>query len=445
MTEGRILPLLVRYTVPLLAGNLFQQLYNTVDSIVVGNFAGKEALAAIGTTSALTMLVVGFFNGFYTGCTTVIARYFGARNFDLLKKAVHSIVAGTFLFGTILSGVAVLLSPLMLQVLGIPGEVFGQALVYMQIYFGGIIFLLLYNMGAAVLRAMGDSRRPFYFLIASTIVNIVLDIVFVLVFHWGVKGVAVGTVIAEAVSALLILVVMFRTDELYKVELSKLKIDSFTFGQILKLGFPTAVQMSVTAISNVFVQKYVNYFGADAMAGWAIFQKMDTVIFLPVASVGMASQTFAGQNFGADNIPRLRQGTKVAIRLNECISVTLGFTLFVFAPFIVGLFNRDPGVVHYGTYVIRVSSAACIIRGWNQVFGGALRGMGEAKMPMFIILFSFVVLRQIYLAVAMALTRSFYWVGAAFAFGWFFGNVLCALYYAWFMKKHYGQPVPLKI
>ena len=321
MTEGVIWKQLLWFALPLMVGNVFQQFYNTVDSIVVGNFVGKEALAAVGSVGSIINSVIGFFGGLATGASVVIAQSYGAKNDGKVSIAVHTTFCMTLVLCVVFTIVGISATPFLLRFMSMPDDVIGEATEYLMIYFSGVSGLMIYNMGAGVLRAVGDSKRPLYFLVFSACVNTVLDLVFVVKLHWGIAGVAWATVIAQGLSAVLILVVLFRANGAYRLVLSKMKTDRGALQEIVRIGFPSAVQQTVTAFSNVFVQSYINSFGSNAMAGWSAYGKIDQFMMLPMQSVALAATTFVGQNHGARREDRVKKGTRTALGLSMVISI----------------------------------------------------------------------------------------------------------------------------
>ena len=282
MTRGNVYGLLIEFAVPLLLGNLFQQLYNTVDTWVVGNYVGKEAFSAVGTVNPIINMLIGFFMGLSVGAGVVISQYYGAKQTDKVSDTVHTALVMTGVLGVLFTAIGVSMTPLMLKFMKTPAEVLPEAKRYLTIYFSGIFGLMLYNIGAGILRAVGDSQRPFYFLVLSASLNIVLDLLFVLAFHMGVAGVAYATILSQGISALLVLFVLLRSDNCCRVQVRKLKMHWDVLKKIVKVGIPAAIQMAITAFSNVFVQSYINYFGADCMGGWTAYTKIDAFLFLPM-------------------------------------------------------------------------------------------------------------------------------------------------------------------
>ena len=439
MTEGNMLKLILLYSLPLLLGNLFQNLYNTIDSLIVGNFIGKNSLAAIGSTGALIHLLVGFFNGFSMGGTVVVSQFFGAGDKKSVQKAVHTMLAITLIAGIGLTGIGLLLSPLLLRMMKVPENVRTEALLYLTIYFSGIIFLIIYNMATGIFRAVGDTKNPLIYLIISSLLNIILDLFFIVGLKRGIGGAAAATVISEAVSALLVLIRLKTTRDDYHLEWKKIKIDFVILKKIVKYGFPGALQMTIFSFSNMFAQRYINAFGADVIAGQAAFQKIDSLALLPLISLGIGITTYASQNYGAGKIQRVRIGNEIAVRLSVIITVLIGVTLAIFAPKLCALFNSDENVVRYGTFFVRTASCVCMIRSINEVYTGTLNGVGNPKAPVIIKLSGFVIFRQLWLFVVSRISDSFFLVGISFAVGWAVGNIVIAIYYYWYMNRRFGK------
>ena len=435
MTQGPILRQLVFFSFPLMLGNVFQLLYNMVDSIIVGNFVSKQALAAIGSTTVIVSMIVFFFSGFATGAGVVIGNNFGARNMNRLHDAVHTTVAATFIFSLLLTLLGTAAVRPMLVLMRTPEDVFRDAALYLRIYIGGISGLLIYNMGSGILRAVGDSIRPLGFLILTSVLNILLDLFFVIVLKLGIAGAAVATILSQFVSAALILLLLTRTSDIYRLDWKELHIDFPILKKIFSIGMPTALQAVITSFSNIFVQGYINAFGSDVMAGWSCYNKLDHFMFLPMQSMSVASTTFVSQNAGAGNERRSRRGTFLAILITCLVIGVTAAVLTFFAPAAVRLFSPDEAVIRYGAMFIRTNAFFLIFNGIAQVLAGALRGRGDSRGPMVIMLFNFVVVRQIYL----------YWVTHYVAntprlvgFGYPVGWVLCCvmeLIYAWCRLK----------
>jgi putative MATE family efflux protein len=294
MTQGNVFRHLLIFSLPLLAGNVFQQLYNTVDTWVVGNYVSDAAFSAVGTVSPIINMLIGSFMGLSSGAGVVISQYYGAKKYDKVQDAVHTSIALTIVMAILFTILGVSMTPVMLHFMKTPDEVFGQSSAYLTIYFSGMAGLMFYNMGAGILRAVGDSRRPFYFLVAAALINTILDLLFVIVFHMGVEGVAYATIVAQAISAILTIVTLLRTSSCVHLDLVKIRFHGKMLRQIIHVGIPAALQMAITAFSNVFVQSYINQFGKECMGGWTAYAKIDQLLFLPMQSLGLASTTFVG-------------------------------------------------------------------------------------------------------------------------------------------------------
>ncbi len=429
MTQGSILGALIAFSIPLLIGNLFQQLYNTVDSIVVGNFVGSDALGAVTAVGPITTTLIALFSGMATGAGVVVSQCFGARDKVGLRKAEHTAIVMTVILGIVMTVLGYVFTPAMLRLMGMPESVFPHAQTYLHIYSLSLLGLVLYNLGAGILRAIGDSKRPLYLLILTSILNIVLDLVFVVTFHWGVAGVAIATAIAQFVSAAIIFAILFMSKEEYSISLREMRIDTRMMQRVVMIGLPTGLQMAIISFSNVFVQAYINSFGAAAIAGWGIYARTDAFAMLPLQSLGMAITTFVGQNAGAGNAKRIHQGVSTGLKMGVTIMLVLSGLIVLSAPIITTLFSKDPSVLQYGVLFIRVNSIFDFVAVMNQVHAGTLRGIGLAQMPMIIMIFSFVVFRQTYLAIATHLTTSIYPVAVAYPAGWLVCSIIMALYF----------------
>ena len=429
MTEGSIISHLIGFSIPLLLGNVFQMLYNTVDSIVVGNFVGKQALAAISSTTMIVNIMIFFFNGFSIGGGVVISRYFGAKKMEDLHRAVETTIAVTILFGIFFTFAGFLLVPAMLRLMSTPDDVFPQAKVYLQIYFSGALGLLIYNMGSGILRAVGDTRRPLYFLIFTSVLNTVLDLVFVIVFRAGIAGAAIATILSQFLSAILVLMLLCGTDDIYKLTWHDLRIDLSILRNILEIGLPAGLQSMITSVSNVFVQSYINGFGSGCMAGWGAYNKLDSFIFLPINSLSQAATTFVGQNIGAERQDRADAGAVRAVTMAVGVTAFIGTILVIFAPGATSLFTRDEEVIYYGALFLRMNTYFLMFNAVNHVLAGALRGMGESKAPMYCMLTCFVLIRQLYLFIGSRIAYNPYVVGFGYPVGWMTCCVLELSYY----------------
>lgn len=429
MTEGVIWKSLLRFTIPMAIGLLFQQLYNTVDSIVVGQFVGKEALAAVGSTTSIVNMLVGFCMGLSTGATVIISQSYGAHDHKKLHDAVHTTMVITFIMGIAATFIGLFAVKPMLRMMKTPADVFGEADAYLTIYFAGISGLLVYNMGAGILRAVGDSRRPLYYLIFSAVVNVVLDLVFVIKFNMGVAGVAYATIIAQFMSSALVLYSLTRTDQPYGIKWRNLGIRKDMLKNILDLGLPAGVQQAITSFSNVFVQSYINAFGSACMAGWTSYNKLDAYVLIPMQAIAMASTTFVGQNYGAGRLDRARKGAQQALGMSMIITALLSVAVIVFSRSLLRLFTPDQEVIEYGARFIALISPFYITTCFNQIYAGALRGIGQSKILMVIMLFSFVVFRQLYLLINGFFGGNFTMIALAYPAGWVLCSILMAIVY----------------
>lgn len=430
MTEGSIALHLVHFSIPMAIGLLFQQLYNTVDTLVVGRFVGQEAQAAVGSTGPVINTLVGFCAGLATGASVVISQRYGAHDYKGLGKAVHTTIALTFLMSLAATAIGQAIIGPMLAFMQTPADVIAESRAYLSIYFAGISGVLFYNIGSGILQAVGDSRRPLVFLILSALLNTALDLLFVLAFGMGVDGVAYATVLAQVLSALLILFTLSREDGGYGIRWREVRIDRESLVGILKIGLPSSIQTAVTAFSNVFVQSYINAFGSACMAGFGVYNKIDAFALIPVQSIGMSSTTFVGQNWGAKQAPRARKGVRTATMMSLASTAALGVIVFALARPLMRFFSPEAAVIEYGVRFIHIVTPFYVTICFNQIYAGALRGVGDATMPTVIMLLSFVVFRQIYLAVTKALGAGFVAVALAYPVGWILCSTLLVVRYS---------------
>ena len=393
MTDGNIFRHLITFAFPLLVGNLFQQLYNMVDTWVVGRYVSNEAYAAVGSVGPIVNMLIGFFLGLSSGAGVVISQYYGAQKHDKVSEVVHTSILMTLIMGVLFTGIGLAMTPFMLDLMKTPENVLPESTAYLSIYFSGVLGLMLYNIGAGILRAVGDSQRPFYYLVVCAVMNTVLDLVFVLVFHMGVQGVALATILSQCTSAVLVIIALLRSDNCIKLIPRRLRIHWDMLRKIFSVGIPAALQMAITAFSNIFVQSYINYFGDNCMSGWTTYAKVDQLLFLPMQSISLASTPFLGQNLGKNQVARARKGVTISLAMAVSSTAILLIPVLMFAPQIVAFFNDKPEVIEYGTLLLRWISPFYILCSFNQIYGSALRGAGNTKAPMFIMLVSFVAFR----------------------------------------------------
>lgn len=430
MTEGVIWKLLVQFALPMLIGHFCQQLYNMVDSVVVGRYVGKEALAAVGSTGHVINALIGFFSGLGMGGGVVISQYFGAKNDKGLHDAVHTTLLMTLLLGIFCTFFGILMTPYVLRWMSTPDDVIAVASQYLRIYFMGVSGMMVYNIGSGILRAVGDSKRPLYFLIFCALLNLALDLLFVCVFGMGVAGVAYATVISQALSAVMVLLVLTRSQGGYRLIPRDLRIDLSVLRRVLRIGLPAALQTSITSLSNVFVQAYINGFGSSCMAGWTMYSRLDAFAWMPMMCVGMASTTFVGQNLGAGNVARSKQGVRIAIRIAFACTALVVLVLMCFSRPLLTLFSTDADVLYYGRMFVLFLSPFYIPFCATQIYSGALRGAGDSLRPMLIIVGSFVVFRQLYLIIGTQFINSALFVAMGYPAGWIVSAVAMFLVYA---------------
>ena len=429
MTTGNITRHIISFALPLLIGNIFQQLYNTVDTWVVGKFVSNEAYAAVGTVGPITNMLIGFFMGLSSGAGVVISQYYGAKRFAEVEKTVHTAITMTLILGIAFTGLGLFMTPYMLTLMKTPENVLPESTAYLTIYFSGILGLMLYNIGAGVLRAVGDSKRPFYYLVVCAVMNTVLDLVFVIQFKMGVKGVALATILSQATSAILVMITLLRTDECIRLRLKRLRLHWEMLKKIFRVGIPAAIQMAITAFSNIFVQSYINFFGDNCMSGWTTYAKVDQLLFLPMQSIALASTTFVGQNLGCNQVERAREGVRKALTISLISTVVLMVPVLIFSPEIVAFFNSKSEVVQYGSMLLRWLSPFYVLCCFNQIYSGALRGAGNSKAPMIFMLASFVAFRQIYLFAMSNIWNEIIPIAMSYPAGWLLCSILTGVYY----------------
>ena len=430
MTEGSIWKKLLMYSIPLILGNLFQQLYNTVDSIIVGNYIGSEALAAVGSSGSIINLLIGFCVGASAGAGVVIAQFFGAQDKEGVRKAVHTTLAIAIAAGVVMTVVGILLVPFLLRAMGTPEEVFGQAVTYLQVYFGGIFFSVIYNMSAGILNAVGNSRRSLIYLMIAAVSNIFLDLLLVVVLKMGIVGAALATDISQLLSCIFILLFLTRSQEIYRVRLREIRFYERMPSKIIKIGLPTGIQHVVISFSNVLVQSSVNSFGAAAMAGFAVYIKIDGFNILPVMSFSTAATTFTGQNIGAGKYDRVKRGMYVSLAMGIIYTIATGILLLIFAPQVIGIFTDNQEVVTYGVYIMKFFCPFYWSLAILHVLSGTIRGTGHTLEPMLVILFSLCVFRVIWITAALSIAHQFSYVMVVYPLSWMVGMILILLY-AW--------------
>lgn len=429
MIEGSIWRGMIAFAVPIFLGNLFQQLYNTADTLIVGNFLGKEALAAVSSSGNLIFMLVGFLNGMSMGAGVLIARYYGAKNHERLKTAIHTAIAFALVAGAAMSVVGVVLTPQILRWMGTPENALPSSIAYFRTYFYGCMANFLYNITTGILHSVGDSRRPLYYLIISSIVNVVLDLLFVGVFHWGVASAAAATVISQGVSALLGIRRLVRTDEVYHLDLRKIRLDMDTLKLMVRFGLPSGVQNSLNGFANVVVQANINSFGDSAMAGCGTFAKIEGFAFLPVTCFAMALSTFVSQNLGAKQYDRVKKGTRFGILCSVTLAELVGVLIYIFVPQLMALFNDDPEVLAYGVQHGRTLALFFCLLALTHCVGGVLRGAGKAMVSMCIMLATWCILRVVYITVGLSICNEIWVIYTAYPLTWACSSAILLFYY----------------
>ncbi|MEG1028048.1 MAG: MATE family efflux transporter, partial [Oscillospiraceae bacterium] len=402
---------------------------NIIDAIIVGNYVGQNALAAVTSTGSLIFLLVGFFGGMSSGAGVVISRYFGAGEKEEVEKSVGTAVVFGLVSGIILTVIGTLLTPYILQLMGTPQDVFVDATDYVRTYVMGVVFLSLYNTASGIFQAVGDSKRPLYYLIVSSFVNIVLDLVFVRVFDMGVKGVAIATIIAQAVSAVLAFIRLSTIKEVYRVNFKKLKFDYNKLVQILKIGIPSGIQNSVIGLANVVVQSSINSFGAAAMAGCGAYSKIEGFAFIPINAFTMAITTFVSQNLGAKNEERVKKGARFGIIFSCVVAQAIGIIFMLFASPLISIFGKDAESIAYGISKTYVDAPFYFLLSFSHCVASVLRGAGKSSVPMTVMLSCWCVIRVLYINIGTSILHEIAVVNWAYPLTWFLSSVIFLIYY----------------
>ncbi len=428
--NGSIAKQLMLFFFPILFGSLFQQVYNTTDAIIVGNFVGKYALAAVGGSSAsLLNLFTGFAIGISSGASVIIAQAYGNKDYDKLSKAVHTALSFGVIFGLIISVIMFIFARDVLVFLNVPIEILPKSTTYLRVLFAGFVASLLFNMGTGILRAVGDTKRPLYFLIIAVIINIVLDIVFVAVFNMGVFGVGIATIIAQAVSAFLVLNALIKTEFEYRVDVNNIKVDLPTLKEILIIGIPAGIQSSLFSLSNLTVQSSVNFLGADYVAAWTALGKIDSIFWMMIGSFGISITTFCAQNFGAKNYGRVRESIKVCIGIATIASILLSVILYISSPIIFRMFLSDVDVINIGLHIFRMMSPFFVTYVALEIIAGALRGVGDSIVPTIITLVGICALRIGWILIVFNNDPRIENVVACYPITWIVTSITFVLYY----------------
>ena len=431
MTTGSIWKRMVSFAVPVFLGNLCQQLYNAVDSVIVGKFVGKQALAAVASSGNLIFMMTGFFMGLFIGAGIVIAQYFGARNYEKVRSAVHTDIAFALCCGVLLTLLGVFFTPTILTWMRTPADVLSTSILYFRLYFLGSLATILYNAGMGILQAVGDSRSPLYYLVISSVVNVALDLLFVGAMDMGVAGAAVATVISQVVSAVLCIIKLTRSDGPYRLEIKRIGFDLPLLKKITSQGVPSGVQNSIIAIANVVVQSNINTFGSDAMAGCGSYSKVEGFVFLPITAFAMALTTFIGQNLGAGQFDRAKQGARIGILCSMAMAELIGVALFFLAPYAMRLFNDDPAVVAIGVRQSHIEALFFCFLAFAHGVSAVLRGAGRAQVPMYTMLGCWCILRVSYITLALKVWPDIATIFWAYPITW---SVSCVVFLIYYLK-----------
>lgn len=429
MTEGPIWRRLVAFAIPLFLGNLFQQLYNTADSLIVGNFLGSNALAAVSSSGNLIFLMVGFFNGIAVGAGVVVAKYYGAKKYDAVQRVIHTIAALGILCGIALTFIGILAAPQILVLMGTPDNVLPNSVVYFRVYFSGSLAFVMYNFLVGILQSVGDSRHPLIYLIISSMVNVVLDLLFVAVFHMGVGSAAFATVISQFISALLCLRQLMKSPAEYRLSLRKIRIDRTMLGQIISNGLPSGIQNSIISLANVVVQSNINKFGEMAMAGCGSYAKIEGFGFLPITCFAMALTTFISQNLGAREYDRAKKGAVFGVACSLTIAELVGIAIYLLAPVLISGFNSDPQVISYGVAQARTVTLFYFLLAFSHCMAGILRGAGKSTVPMFVMLICWCVIRVTYITVTVHFIPNIRVIFWAYPITWTLSSITFLIYF----------------
>ena len=451
MTEGNITRHIISFALPLLIGNLFQQLYNTVDTWVVGNYVSNEAYSAVGTVGPIINMLIGFFLGLSSGAGVVISQYYGARQHDKVQETVHTAILMTLIIGVVFTAIGIVMIPLMLKLINMPATVIGEATTYLSIYFAGLLGLMLYNIGAGIIRAVGDSQRPFYFLVVCAVLNTVLDLLFVLVFHMGVAGVALATVISQGISAVFCYWKLDRMSDIFDMGWRQMKLIPSMAGRILKIGIPSGITQAIMATAGMVVLNLTNAMGKTVVACNVIVMRVDGFAMMPNMTFGQAMSVYTGQNVGAGKYDRVTKGVKQGGILAASFSAAITMILLIFSPTLFGFFTETESLIDLATRMIRIMAVGYICISVTQVLGGVMRGAGDTVTPMWVSIISTIIIRvpTAYILAYLTRTPEFPHGKPIALFGslvisWTLGMIISVIVFSlgrW-KKKMYGNSIP---
>lgn len=436
MTEGNIWKLLIVFALPLILGNLLQQMYNTADSIIVGNYIGSNGLAAVGSGSSLIQLIIAFSQGAAVGAGVIVSQSIGAKRSDIIKKSVHTAMCISIILGLVLSVIGVIFSSQLIEWMRTPEDVLEDSISYFRLYCAGLIFNVIYNMATGILNAAGNSKKPLQYLAIASVTNIVLDLVFIKVFKMGIEGAAIATDISQALSCVLAVGYLLRVKSDYKINIKELKIDKAIAKEIIRIGLPTAIQNAVISFSNVLVQSSVNDYGSIAMAGYTAYLKIDGFNILPVLSISMAVTTFTGQNVGAKNLKRVKKGMYDALIMCIIYTVLTGIFLLSLSHQILSLFTNDSAVIEYGQLAMKYFCPFYFLLGILNTLAGTVRGAGKGVPPMLILLFSMCIFRIFWIKLALPFFSTIDGIFMLYPISWLVGMIMMIIY------TRYGKWLP---
>ena len=437
MCEGSIAKTIIAFAIPLFLGNLFQQLYNTADSLIVGNYLGSSALAAVSSSGNLIFLLVGFFNGIAVGAGVVIARYFGAKDYKRVHLAIHTTIALGIVSGIFLTLCGVILAPKILELMATPKDVLPNSIIYFRVYFMGSIAFVLYNFLTGILQAVGDSKHPLYYLIISSIINVVLDLVFISVFNMGVGSAALATIISQIVSAILCIVHLTKAPKEYRLVIKNIRFNRYLLKQVISNGLPTGVQNSIIALANVVVQSHINSFGKMAVAGCGSYSKIEGFGFLPITCFAMALTTFISQNLGAKKYDRVKKGSRFGIICSLILAELVGIVIYIYIPQLIAMFDGTKAVIEFGSAQARTVTLFYFLLAFSHCIAGILRGAGKSIVPMLVMLVCWCIIRVTYISIVVSFVPKIEVVFWAYPLTWTLSSIVFLMYYLksnWMMK-----------
>ena len=428
MTDGPVWKKIIFFAIPIFWGNLFQQVYNTVDSLIVGNFLGSTALAAVSSSGALIFLMVGFFNGIAIGAGVVTAKYFGSNDLEKLQKSIHTIVAFGIICGIALTIIGPVIAPAILRLMGTPPEVLPMSITYFRIYFLGSFAFVMYNFFVGILQAVGDSKNPLKYLIISSVVNVILDFIFIALLHFGVGAAAFATILSQLLSAALCLRRLLNSPEIIRLHINKIKIDKDILKEVVSNGIPTGLQNSIISIANIFVQSNINSFGEMAVAGCGTYMKIQGFGFLPITCFSMAITTFISQNLGARKYDRAKKGARFGVACSLILAELIGICIFIFIPYLVKAFCTTPEVIRIGTMQARTDSLFYFLLAYSHCMAGICRGAGKSKVPMYVMLICWCFVRVSYITIILHFINDIKMIFWAYPITWTLSTIAFTVY-----------------